>query len=114
MPFIRTTTTKELSKESIEGIKCDFGRSISLVSGKNEGQLMLAFHGGVAMAYKGDMDNDCAMVEVSLFGAADPAELDRLTAAITEALASHLKLDPTRVYVNYLEYEHWGVSGHNV
>ena len=114
MPFIRTTTTKELTKESIADIKCDFGKSISLVSGKNEGQLMLAFHGGVAMAYKGDMDNDCAMVEVSLFGAADAAELDKLTSAITTAISTHLDIDPARIYVNYLEYEHWGVSGRNV
>ncbi len=114
MPFIRTTTSKPLTKEQITEIKCEYGRSISLVSGKNEGQLMLAFHSDIPMSYQGDEKTACAMVEVSLFGAAEPKELNDLTAAITSALVRVAALNPDKVYVNYLEFKHWGVSGGNV
>lgn len=114
MPFIRTTTSKPLTKEQITEIKCEYGRSISIVSGKNERQLMLAFHDDIPMSYQGDEKTACAMVEVSLFGAADPKELDGLTAAITNTLVRVASLSPERVYVNYLEFKYWGVSGGNV
>ena len=114
MPFIRNTVSKEITKDEARALKEALGKSISLVSGKSECYLMLSIEGGVTMAYQGDMDTPAAMVEVQLLGAADEKELDNLTAAITEAYERILGIDGARVYVNYLEYTHWGVLGHNV
>ena len=114
MPFIRNTVSKKITKEEAVELKAALGKSIALVSGKAECYLMLSIEDGVTMAYQGDMDTPMAMVEVQLLGAADPKELDDLTAAITEAYGKILSIDPARVYVNYLEFTHWGVGGHNV
>ena len=114
MPFIRTTVSKQVTDKEATLIKESLGRSISLVRGKAECYLMLSIQDGVRMAYQGDMDTPCAMVEVSLLGKADAKELDELTSAITADLNRILGIDPARVYVNYMEFEHWGVSGHNV
>ncbi|MBR7117646.1 MAG: hypothetical protein IKC87_08070 [Clostridia bacterium] len=114
MPFIRTTTNKIVSDVDAKTIKAELGAAISLVSGKAECYLMLSIEDGVKMAYQGDMDTPCAMVEVQLLGKADPRELDDLTGAITKTLGTVLGISADRVYVNYLEFEHWGVSGHNV
>lgn len=114
MPFIRTTVNKKVTDAQAMKIKEEFGKSISLVSGKAECYLMMSIHDEVRMAYQGDMDSACAMVEVSLLGKADPRELNDLCAAITKTLENVLGIDPARVYVNYSEFESWGVGGHNV
>ena len=113
MPFIRTTVNVKMSESAKDALKRDFGQKISLVSGKAECYLMLAFQDGVTMAYQGDT-SPCAMVEVSLLGKADPNELDALTAALTEGISRELSISKDRIYVNYLEFDYWGVSGHNV
>lgn len=112
MPFIKATTNVRLTDDMVRELKEDFGRDIALVSGKAECYLMVAIVDDVRMAYQGDM-SPCAMVEVSLFGKADPGELDRLTAAITNSFERVAGILPERVYVNYLEYLHWGVGGAN-
>ena len=114
MPFIRTTTSEKITKERELDLKADFGRAISLVSGKAERHLMLAFHDSVKMAYQGDNETPLAMIEVQLLGESDAGELDMLTAALTESVRRVLGIDPTRIYVNHSFYKHWGVNGHNV
>ena len=114
MPFIRTTVSKKVSDSEAALIKEAYGRDIALVSGKAECYLMLSIEDGVRMAYQGDMETPAAMVEVQLLGAADPTELNSLTAAITKTLNDVLSIDPSRIYVNYTAFEHWGVGGANV
>lgn len=114
MPFIRTTVSKEVTDAEALRIKEAYGRDIALVSGKAECYLMLSIEGGAKMAYQGDMETPCAMVEVQLLGEADPVELDKLTAAITKTLGETLAIDPGRVYVNYTTFKYWGVGGENV
>ena len=114
MPFIRTTTNVNVTKAAAEEIKVAYGRDIELISGKAECYLMLAISGGVDMAYQGDMEAPAAMVEVQLLGKADPKELDDFTAAASRDLERILGIPQARIYINYLEYESWGVGGHNV
>lgn len=114
MPFIRLTTSEEITKEKELLLKSDFGRAISLVSGKAECYLMIALHGSVAMAYQGDNETPLAMIEVQLLGESDAGELNELTAALTESVGRVLGIEPSRVYVNHSFYKYWGVGGHNV
>ena len=53
------------------------------------------------------------MVEVSLYGSADGAVYNRLTGAITKAVADALGIGPARVYVKYAETAYWGWNGEN-
>ncbi len=114
MPFIRTTTTEHITPEKEIMLKEDFGKAISLVSGKAECYLMLDFRGDAMMAYQGDNKTPLAMVEVQLLGESDPKELDMLTAALTDSLNRILGIDPLRIYINHSFYTYWGVGGHNV
>ncbi len=114
MPFIRTTTNAHITKENELILKSKFGKAISLISGKSECYLMLAFEGDVMMAYRGDNTTPLAMVEVQLLGESDPKELDALTEALTKTLGEVLGIDAGRVYVNHSFYTYWGVGGHNI
>ena len=66
MPFINTITTKEITKEKKAKLTSELGKAISIIPGKSENWLMLKFEGGADMAFRGDGDNDSAMVEVEL------------------------------------------------
>ena len=114
MPFIRTTTTEHITPEKEIMLKEEFGKAISLVSGKAECYLMLSFAGDTMMAYQGDNKTPMAMVEVQLLGECDAGELDNLTGALTASLEKILGINPARIYVNHAFYTHWGVGGHNV
>ncbi len=114
MPFIRTSANVKITKDEANQLKCDFGSAISLVSGKNEGQLMLAFHGSTTMSFKGDDITPTAMIEVELLGESATEELNLLTAALTESVQRTLGISPEKIYVNYSFYKYWGVSGQNV
>ena len=114
MPFIRTTTNVSVSRDAAEALKAAYGKDIELISGKAECYLMLSIEGDAYMSYQGDMDSPIAMVEVQLLGKADPRDLDNFTAAISRDINKILGISESRIYVNYLEYEHWGVGGRNV
>ena len=114
MPFIRTTTNVKVTREAAEELKAAYGKNIELISGKAECYLMLSISGDEFMAYQGDMTSPLAMVEVQLLGKANPADLDNFTAAATKDIERILKIPASRVYMNYLEFESWGVGGHNV
>lgn len=113
MPYIKTTTTVSISEGKKEELTRAFGRAIELIPGKSEHWLMLKFEGDARMAYRGSAE-DCAMVEVDLYGAADGAALDRLTGEISEILARELGLDPDRIYLRYLSVGNWGWNGANL
>lgn len=112
MPFIRVSTNVKTEKKEI-AIKKGLGEAITLISGKTERYLMVEIRGGSFMAFDGDESTPVAMVEVQLLGAADPAELNRLTAAITALLERELDIPADRIYVNHLFFEHWGLNGEN-
>lgn len=112
MPFIRVTTNATIKKGSHEELIEEFGKSITVISGKTEKWLMLEFKDQAVMAFSGS-SAPCAMVEVDLFGAADEAEKSVLTSEICEIIESIVGVPQDRVYVRYLETDTWGFDGEN-
>ena len=113
MPFINTITTKEISSEKKAVLTSQLGKAIELIPGKSEKWLMLKFEGGAAMAFRGDCTNDCAMVEVELYGSASTESMNSLTGRITEVLHDELGIESDRVYVKYFSTPAWGYDGEN-
>ena len=99
MPYINTITTKKITEDEKARLTHAFGKAIELLHGKSEKWLMLRFEGGASMAFRGNCELDCAMVEVELLGEGNKEELDALTGKICELLGEVLLLDTTRVYV---------------
>ena len=113
MPFINTITTKEITKEKKALLTQRLGDAITVLPGKTESWLMLKFEGGAEMAFKGDSESDCAMVEVELYGGADDESMNALTGKISLILEDVLGIAPERVYVKYFATGAWGYSGEN-
>ena len=112
MPFINTKTTAKIDKEKEIAIKEEFGKAIELIRGKSERWLMLNFEDSCSMYFNGT-DEDCAIMEVKIFGKASEEEYASLTAKLTEIICKYLPIPPTRVYVKYEEIFNWGYNGVN-
>ena len=113
MPFINVKTNVSLDDTAKNTIESRRSKAISLIPGKSEAWLMLAFEDNMSMYFKGDNSADYAYVEVSLFGGASDAAYDRLTAAISEIISETLGIDSSNIYIKYEEAEHWGWNGSN-
>ena len=112
MPYIHLRTTEQISPEQKTSLKSAFGDAISLLPGKSEAWLMVDIEEGACLFLAGDGDRPLAMVEVELLGAADAASYEKLTARITEILAS-VGIAPDGIYVKYAEVGTWGFAGGN-
>lgn len=113
MPCIQTKVNVKIPKDKETAIKTKFGKAIELLPGKSESWLMLSFEDECDLYFKGKNDEGMAFVEVKLFGKANDAAYDKLTAAITKILNEELNISPANIYVKYEETEHWGWNGSN-
>lgn len=113
MPYINLTTSATVSAENAEKIKADFGKAISCFSGKSEAWLMVKISDGNKMWFKGDNSGDIAMVDVSLYGAVNPAQSDKMSSAVCDILKERLNISPDKVYIKYSGYNDWGWNGGN-
>ena len=113
MPYIKTTTNAEISKEKELALKTKLGQAIALIPGKSESWLMLSFEDNMKMYFKGDCSEEYAYVEVSIFGSASDAAYDRLTGAICGIINEELNIPMHNIYVKYEESTHWGWNGAN-
>ncbi len=112
MPFIDVKTNKTVTKELAEQIKADLGSAITAIPGKSEAWLMVRAEGDSNMFFKGDAD-DCAMFDVSIFGAASDSAYDDLTKRICKISEERLGVPAARTYVKYSEYTTWGWNNMN-
>ena len=113
MPYIETKTTVKLTDKTARALKEAFADAITLIPGKSEQWLMLGFDDGKKMAFRGDMDSDCAMLEVDIFGAAAESAYDALTERLCSVVSEILGISSDRIYVKYRECDRWGYNGFN-
>ena len=113
MPYIKTTTSVNVTEEDKKILKERFASLIEIFPGKSEQWLMLAFNDGITMSFRGDIDTPCAIVEIDIFGSADSATYDKATKAVCDTVSEVIGVPPDRVYVKYRECDKWGYNGFN-
>ena len=113
MPCICTKVTCKITKEKEEVLKTKFGEMITQLPGKSEGWLMLSFEDNCRLYFKGEGDKPSAFLEVKLFGKADAASYNKLTASLTHILSQELDIPSSSIYIQYQETEYWGFNGSN-
>ncbi len=112
MPFINTKASCEITKEKEIIIKDKLGKAITLI-GKSESWLMLEFQDNCRLYFRGENNDDIAIVEVALLGSASDSQYDALTAEITEIISQELSIKCENIYVKYMETDRWGYNGMN-
>lgn len=112
MPYIRTRTNTEITKEKELQIKSRLGEAIRLL-GKSENWLMLDFDSNCNMYYGGKSNELMAYVDIKIYGHSNRAAFDNMTREVTNIIASELSIKPDHIYISYVEYENWGWNGSN-
>lgn len=112
MPFIEVKTNIELVGEAKADLKRELGDAITAIPGKSEAWLMVKIDDKADMWFKGD-DSPTAIFEISIFGKANADDYDDLTKRICNIAWTEMGIDPERVYVKYLEIDHWGYNNFN-
>ena len=112
MPYIATQVSTPLTPEKEKVLKERYGQAIELL-GKTESWLMLSFADNCRLWFQGNQEQPSAFICIKLFGKASPAAYEKMTAAVTQILSEELSLEPSRIYVQYEEVNHWGWNGRN-
>ena len=112
MPFINAMTTAKINEEKANSIKSKLGKAIEAFPGKSESWLMVKLDDDCKMYFKGSSE-DCAYIEISIFGSVNPAAADSMTALVTEIISSELGIKPDRIYIKYEGCKNWGWNGSN-
>ena len=113
MPYIDTKTSAIITKDQKDRLTREFASAIELIPGKSEEWLMLNFDGGCRMAFRGDGDTPCAMIDVQIFGKTTDKAYDALTERICAIISDILDVPSERIYVKYTEKDRWGYNGFN-
>lgn len=111
MPYISIRTTKTLGKELQRRIKSELGALITLIPGKAESTLMIDFAVSDGMYFKGEEMEECAFVNIKLFGTTGYVEKAKFTTAVFNLLADTAGIGPMNSYITIDEYDTWGTQG---
>lgn len=112
MPFINIKTNRAVSSEKEIAIKSALGQAITTIPGKSEAWLMVGIEPEYTLYFKGT-NEPAAMVEVSVYGQANPSAFNSLTEKLCAVLNEQLDIDPSRIYVKYTATTDWGWNGSN-
>ena len=112
MPFINVKTNVSVPKDKEISIKSALGQAITTLPGKSEGWLMVGIEPEHILYFKGTYE-PAAIADVSVYGKADSAAFNALTAKITSIISNDLNISPSRIYVKYSATPDWGWNGSN-
>lgn len=111
MPFIKVTTSAQLSEEQKIEVENRLSDVISVIPGKSDRYLMLCVDDSKEMMFHRDRRNPVAMVEVKIFGSCSKEACGDLTELICEILRQEAGVEPDCCYVKFEEVEKWGYNG---
>ena len=112
MPFIKINTNVTINSNTLTEIKTELGSLIRSIPGKSEEWLMIDIDDKQTMFFKG-MSEECAMIEVKLYGSASSETLNNFTKRITALISKLLNIQPARIYVSYYFTSNRGYNGSN-
>lgn len=110
MPYIRISTTADLTAEMEEILLEEIAQILPILPGKNRNNAMIHLEGGAFMAM-GNPKDPCVFADVRLCGASPVEAKESFAAALTEILETKLGVSGDHIYLNYMEMDHWGMRG---
>lgn len=113
MPYIDSVTTVKLDKEKMVSLKSKLGEAICKMPGKSEEWLFLRFQDGETLYFKGQLQQNAAVIEVKLLGGQEMDVKDNFTSIVSEIFESELNIPKENIYVIFYEVEkgNWGWNG---
>lgn len=113
MPFIDVKLTKSITDAEAVALKAELGKMIEVFPGKSEGWLMCSIEDDKKIWFRGDATEDCAFVEVKLYGNVNAESADKFTSLLCNYLESEFSVPSDRIYIRYEGGTDWGWNGSN-
>lgn len=110
MPFIHLNVSRPMNAEETEKARDAIAANVSILPGKNRGNTMIRIDSGCTLTM-GDAGEACAFMEVRLAGPSPEEAKKEFVAKAAEALTAITGIPGSRMYVNIIELDHWGVGG---
>lgn len=111
MPYINVSVTKEMSVSKIQELKNNIGKNISRLPGKTEKVLMLDIEDRKTIFFGGDEQENCAYVDVRVYGKFDFEVKADFTQSMFEIFNRVLGISENRMFLTIMEFETWGTNG---
>ena len=109
MPMIQLTTNVTVSDSAKAKLAAGLGEAISLIPGKNEGQLMLSISGENYMVFQGRDDRSVAYVSTGISGKTDAESCKKFGEAVIRLLGEVLLIPRGNIYLTLQEIPYWVV-----
>ena len=113
MPFIDSKISVKATEEQKKELKKRLGQAISIIPGKSESWLMVNIEDERDMYFRGDDSEPVAFVGVNIYGSANPAAFEKMTAELTKIYGELFGVAPDHMYVKYAASTDWGWNGSN-
>lgn len=111
MPFITIQTGVALSAQAKQELAAELGKIIAVIPGKNSGNLMLAIHDDLFMAFGEKDGKKCLHMNILMYKSAAKADKDKLVEECTALFGRVCGVEPGCVYITVSELDNWGVGG---
>lgn len=111
MPLIAVYTGRKLAAETKRNIASELGKIVTVIPGKNEGNLMVAVQDGLDMVFAGDASGDCLYADIKLHGASPHEAKDKLVTDCIAMLHAAAGVPTDNIYVTVAEFANWGAIG---
>lgn len=108
MPYLKIQTNQSLDEAASQALLEQASQTTAKALGKPESYVMVSIHGGVAMSFAGSSE-PCAYLELKSLGLPDD-QTANLSQTLCTLLAEELKLEPSRIYIEFASPERhmWG------
>lgn len=111
MPYVTITAGKKLTAEAKGRIVAELGKIITVIPGKNAGNLMTAIRDGAEMAFSEDRTDNCLHMDIKLHGAAAHEAKDALVRDCFAMLHAATGIPTDNIYITVAEFAYWGALG---
>lgn len=113
MPFINIRTSVAVSDEKEKKLIGGINEIIGIFPGKSPQWLMTEINSSCNLCFGEKNNEPVAFVDVKIYGKQESDSYSEFTEKITQILNQELGINPSNLYVCYVETYHWGYNGSN-
>jgi len=111
MPYICANLTRKVTSEKKEALKAEIAGILGIIPGKSEQALMVDIVDGKTIYFGGDLQENCAYVDVRLYGQVERDIKAEFTRAMFGVFHRVLDVAEDKMFLSLLEYDTWGTKG---
>lgn len=111
MPYIHVQTKMPTSEQQRQALRRELEQAVEQIPGKTREWMLMAFSTPTELCWGGDAAQNCAFVEMRIWGDAKNEEYDAVAKSICGALQKQLDIPPEKVYIHFVPGKTWGWNG---